>query len=40
MMKNGVLFAELFEILIYGNKMTCDVTLLTNDVQSQKMEYL
>ena len=41
MMKNGVyfivkalLFAELF-------KMTCDVTLWTqNDVKSQKMEYL
>ena len=44
MMKNGVYFivkallvVELFEILIYGNKMTCDVTLLTRiDVQSQK----
>ena len=48
MMKNGVYFiviallvVELFEILIYANWMTCDVTLLTqNDVKSQKMEYL
>ena len=48
MIKNGVYFivialliVELFEILIYANEMTCDVTLLTrNDVQSQKMEYL
>ena len=45
-MKNGVYFiviallvVELFEILIYANEMTCDVTLLTrNDVQLQKME--
>ena len=48
MMKNDIYFiaiallvVELFEILIYANVMTCDVTLLTrNDVQSQKMEYL
>ena len=48
MMKNGVYFiviarlvAELFEILIYANLITCDVTLRTqNDVKSQKMEYL
>ena len=48
MMKNGVYFivmarllAELFEILIYANEMTCDVTMLTrNDVKSRKMEYL
>ena len=41
MMKNGVyfiviafLFAELFKILVYANKMTCDVTLWTrNDVK-------
>ena len=44
MMKNGVYFiviplliAELFKILVYANKMTCDVTLWTqNDVKSQK----
>ena len=49
MMKNGVYFivrafsvAELFKTLIYANKMTCDVTLWTqNNVKSQKnMEYL
>ena len=41
MMKNGVYFiviallvAELFKILVYANKMTCDVTLWTqNDVK-------
>ena len=44
MMKNGVYFiaialliAELFKIFVYANKMTCDVTLWTqNDVKSQK----
>ena len=44
-MKNGVYFivtallvAELLKILIYANKMTCDVTTWTqNDVKSQKI---
>ena len=47
-MKNGVYFilialsvAELFKILIYPNKWTCDVTRWTqNDVKAQKMEYI
>ena len=47
-MKNGIYFiviallaAELFQILVYPNKMTCDVTLWTqNDVKTQKMDYL
>ena len=41
MTKNGVYFiviamlvAELFKVLIYANKMTCDVTMWTqNDVK-------
>ena len=39
MMKNGVYFiviallvAELFNILVYANQMTCDVTLWTQNV--------
>ena len=48
MMKNGIYFiviallvVELCEILIYGNEMTCDITILTrNDVKSQKMDCL
>ena len=48
MMKNGVYFiviallvVKLCKILIYGNEMTCDITILTrNDVKSQKMDYL
>ena len=39
MMKNGVYFiviallvGELFKILVYANKMTCDVTLWTQNV--------
>ena len=47
-MKNGVYFiviallvAELFKILIYANKMTCDVTGCTQSgVKSQNIEYL
>ena len=48
MIKNGVYFivlallvAELFEILIYTNQMTCDVTGWTQSgVKSQKIESL
>ena len=46
-MKNDVYFivvallvAELFKILVFANQMTCDVTMWTHDVKSQKMEYL
>ena len=45
MMKSGIdfivialLVEELFEIMIYANQMTCDVTMLTRN--EQKMEYL
>ena len=48
MMKNGVYFtviaflvAELFNILVYANWRTCDVTRWRqNDVKSQNMKYL
>ena len=47
MIKNGVYFIviallvpELFKILIYANKMTCDITGWTQSgVKSQKIEY-
>ena len=48
MIKNGVYFivipllvAELFKILLYANKITCDVTFWTQSgVKSQKIEKL
>ena len=48
MIKNGVyliavalLVAELCEILIYANYMTCDITMRTqSNVKSQKNEFL
>ena len=47
MMKNGVYFivitllvAELFNILIYANWMTCDTAWTQSGVKSQKIEYL
>ena len=41
MMKNGVYFIVIALLVAELFKMTCDVTLWTqNDVKSQKMEYL
>ena len=47
-MKNGVYFivmaflvAKLFKILIYANRMNCDITMWAqSDVKVQNMEYL